>query len=70
MIQPMNRSQHSLDISLCLDNLVETGAPLAGEEEDTEAGEADTEEEEGEGSVSQHSHHILIDQQSVLTGDS
>ena len=44
-----------------LHDLVEPGAALAGEEEDTEAGEADTEEEEDEGSVSQDSHHIVID---------
>ena len=56
----MTRSKHSLDISLCLDDLVEAGAPLAGEEEDTEAGEADTEEEEGESPVSQDSHHIVV----------
>ena len=59
-IQAMTQSKHSPDISLCLHDLVEAGAPLAGEEEDTEAGEADREEEEGEGSVPQHSHHILL----------
>ena len=37
-------------------HLVEAGASLAGEEEEAEGGEADTEEEEAERPVSQYPH--------------
>ena len=45
-----------------LDNSVESDSSLAGQDEDTEAGEEDTDEEEDECPVSEHCHvtcHIM-----------
>ena len=43
-----------------LRHLVQPGAALDGQQQDAEAGEADTEEEEGYCPVSQYSHHIVV----------